>query len=203
MAAIIHERDINKAFTKVVNKYLAQGLEIHVAAMGAHQLGDIAKVDLTDGADVYRVRVFTETAHALDWSWVFDTAVVTVEKFAGKYSNTRRSETLWNGEGETVECLKWYKIGRNSWTASLKDAMTFNAINNARHEARRANDREFIGLTEKKRDIITSICHRTRGYKAVKGKDIKEVEIYRNARGAYYMVRFNNGKSALEIRAYT
>lgn len=203
MAAIIHERDINKAFTKVVNKYLAQGLEIHIATMGSHQLGDIAKVDLTDGTDVYRVRLFTETAHAPDWSWVFDTAVVTVEKFAGKYSDTRHTDTLWNGKGETVECLKWYKIGRNSWTASLKDAMTFNAIHNARCEARRVNGREYIELTEKKRDIITSICHRTRGYKTIKGKDIREVEIYRNACGAYYMVRFNNGKSALDIKAYT
>lgn len=46
--------DINKVFTAEVNKYLERGYHFNTATMRGSQ-GEIAHIDLTDGAEVVRV----------------------------------------------------------------------------------------------------------------------------------------------------
>jgi len=46
---------INRKFTEVVSEWIGKGYAFNTATMGGSQ-GEIAKVDLTDGKEIIRIR---------------------------------------------------------------------------------------------------------------------------------------------------
>lgn len=176
---VIFEADIEKAFSEKVQEYMEKGLTIHVGSMSGSQ-GEIAKVDFADGKDVYRIRLHSETY--LDESCqTFDMCQITVEKHEGQAStNFRRWDTIWNGRGEVVEEISWFKVSDNkgAYVSSLeeiREICTLQMERWKRKSRRDKNVRELNMNSEERRTVIRDICRKHKGYARVKRAHIHQV----------------------------
>ena len=212
MKGIFKVKELNEKFTEVTNKYLAQGMKFNVGTMAGHQ-GEIAKIDLTDGKDVYRIAMDSKSVHPEDWKYTFDAVIITVEKFEDADDSTmlRPFDTLWSGRGQQVEQYTWYRIGYRedgAYTDDYDFAKECLDLQRERAHARqRANYNPWIEATQQeitmddqRRTFVRDICKRTRGYGSIKNADIKKLTKYSDRFGHSYMVSFNNGKRDLTIK---
>lgn len=211
MANIILTKELNKAFTEVVNGYLATGMTIHVNSMSGHQ-GEMAKVDLSDGTDVYRINMTDESCYGEGKNEFHGRKVViTVEKFEGKDQSDgfRAFDTLWTGKGEQVGApMEWYELGNNrkAWTDSIEYAGECQMKHYNRLDARddhrwRDKEQEIRMDSEEQRTFVRDMCRQHRGYGRIKRAEITKLTktVWSDGSRAY-KVYFNNGKNALVIK---
>ena len=107
--------DINKIFTETVNNYLNNGFTIFCNTMRGSQ-GEIAKVDLTNGTELYRIMLVDI------YSWE-DSLGTRYSIQVGKYpesldkTNNRWLEafdgTIWNNQLEIVSERKFVLLKEN------------------------------------------------------------------------------------------
>lgn len=174
---VIFEADIEKVFSEKVQEYMEKGFTIHVGSMCGSQ-GEIAKVDLSDGTDVYRVYLYSDMArdneHKLK---TYDVCVLAVEKHEGKANtNLRGYDTIWNGRGEVVEKITWFKVSDRAYVSS-EEIKEISALRWKRWKSREnaKNVRELNMDSEERRTIIRDICRKHKGYMRVKRAHIHQV----------------------------
>lgn len=177
--------DIDMIFTQKLNELLSKGLRIHTLPMGGSQ-GDRARVYLTDGKDVYQLSVkigMMEIDGHLD---ICDVISITLEKHENKIHHS----TIWENEGETIEEIIHYKIGRNKHDnvyGTLEQYKSLIDKKYKRYYSREIKRYQKIKPTEK----ILNILKNHKGYKRVK---LEEVEtIIKDNRG--YTISIKNKKS--------
>lgn len=107
--------DINKIFTETVNNYLNNGFTIYCNTMSGSQ-GEIAKVDLTNGTELYRIML----VNIYSWEDNFDTRYsIQVGKYPESLdkNNNRWLEAfdgiIWNNQLEIVSERKFVLLKEN------------------------------------------------------------------------------------------
>lgn len=89
--------DINKKYTEVISEYIAKGYIINTASMRGSQ-GEVAKIDLTDGNEIIRIRIesFYE-GRASGYAIIVGKSTDRVEP------NSNSFRTIWNDNLEVIE----------------------------------------------------------------------------------------------------
>lgn len=186
MTHIIKAEAIRTAFTEKVNEYLAKGMQFNLWSMSGSQ-GEKAKVDLTDGTHIYRIRLDRDVEWFEEEKLYdsFDTVVLIVERFVVEERDVGNIfndfHTLWNGNGEIVESFKWYRIGRrdgNVYTDNREDMLEIVVLRNERRMARRAprlRDLSIGELDSERRVAIRNIARKHRGYGRTRRDEIARV----------------------------
>ena len=190
MADIILPEDIREAYTAKVNEYLARGMKINIGTMSGTQ-GEIARVDVTDGEYIYRIRLDRDYLKVVDTDEHYfraDTINLTIEKFKDEdYRVLNTFTILWGGKGELVEEKVWYAIDgdRRAFVDNIETVKYFRNLHDARREARERVNQE---ITDKARlALIYKIIKRRKGYSNVTKKNIQRVVKKDNGR---YIVMF-------------
>lgn len=114
--------DINKVFTAEVNKYLERGYHFNTATMRGSQ-GEIAHIDLTDGAEVVRVllRTFTE---GWDKQGVELIAGRVLEKeHISPDAEENHADTIWNDRLEQISIQRYPAVLRSEWLRRLQKVL--------------------------------------------------------------------------------
>lgn len=127
--AIIKKADMNREFTQVVARYMAQGMEFHLEAMNGHQ-GEDGKVALTDGKHVYMIYLHHEI-EGVDFTRALDVEKLTVEK----QDIIQGYGTYWLGKGDAVEEITWYRVSNRRedvYVDSLEEAQKIHELQMAR-----------------------------------------------------------------------
>lgn len=204
MTKVIFSKDIRKAFTDKVNEYLAKGMEISVRTMSGSQ-GEIGKIDLTDGKNIYRIRL--EREHRFIDRDFFYGGIDTIELIVEKYEDDGRDAldtwgTLWSGKGELIEEKTWYSIeDRKAFTDSFDEILRLLEIRTSRRKNREIETKE---ITDSKRiSILLKIVKKRRGYSSVTKKQIAKItksdaKILKSDAG--YMVFFTNESRKMTVR---
>lgn len=204
MTKVIFSKDIRKAFTDKVNEYLAKGMEISIRTMSGSQ-GEIGKIDLTDGQNIYRIRL--ERDHSYIDKGFFYGGIDTIELIIEKYEDDGRDAldtwgTLWSGKGELIEKKIWYSIeDRKAFTDSFDEILRLLEIRTSRRKNREIETKE---ITDSKRiSILLKIVKKRRGYSSVTKKQIAKItksdaKILKSDAG--YMVFFTNESRKMTVR---
>ena len=173
-------KEIEAIFTQKVNELIQKGYTFNCNTMSGHQ-GEIAKVDLRKGGDIIRVLMCTEYSRTADMLSV-------IVGRASKVSN-RRYETIWNGNLEIVEKLKFYKVSENFYVET--EAEWQNIRNMRRERFCRKDKPRFVTLSEKAGEIVLPFVRRQYGFKTCKLKDIDRVEkhVYKTATTYHVIAR--------------
>lgn len=177
--------DIDMIFTQKLNELLSKGLRIHTLPMGGSQ-GDRARIYLTNGKDVYQLSIKTGTMEIDGYLDIADTIEITLEKHENKIHHS----TLWIDEGEIIEKIIYYKIGRNKHDnvyGTLEQYKSLMDKKYKRYYSKEVKIYKEIKLTEK----VLNILKNHKGYKRIK---LDEVEtIIKDNRG--YTISIKNKKS--------
>lgn len=175
---IYRTKDINELFTKVVNKYLAQGLSVNLNTMSGSQ-GEIAKVDLTDGEHIYRINIDKEH----DFENCIDTIKITVKEYE---TNEKRIDdswiTLWNNKGLLIECINFYEIDRYGYADAYTTDIEF--IRECKEKRKtRINSSKKREIKVDKKKVCKNIVNNHKGYKSVRPSEI--MGVFRNENIGY------------------
>ena len=177
--------DIDVIFTQKLNELLSKGLRIHTLPMGGSQ-GDRARVCLTDGKDVYQLSIKIGIMEIDGYLDIADTIEIILEKHENKIHHS----TIWENEGETIEKITYYKVGRNKHDnvyGTLEQYKSLMDKKYKRYYSKEVKSYEKIKPTEK----VLNILKNHKGYKRVK---LEEVEsIIKDNRG--YIISIKNKKS--------
>ena len=201
MADIILPEDIREAYTAKVNEYLARGMKINIGTMSGTQ-GEIARVDVTDGEYIYRIRLdrdFLSVTELVGYYFRADTINLTIEKFKDEgYKVLNTFTILWGGKGELVEEKVWYAIDndRRAFVDTIENVMYYKKLHDVRREARERATQE---ITDKARlALIYKIIKRRKGYSNVTKKNIQRV--VRRDNGGYLVIfTYDSRKNSLYI----
>lgn len=187
MINTVSKQQIAKTFSEYVDSVAYKyDLYIHPYTMGGSQ-GEVAKVDMTDGKDVYRVILRTGT----DWNETFhaDTMYIEVRKYEGVAFDPYH-DILWADDGEVLDTRTWYRIGADRYASKLnylkwRDVMT----------ARRASQRtKGIRTLKTAPEVILRAVRKVAGYKRVKAEDIKCLRVQERCNGRKrYIIDFTRG----------
>lgn len=187
--------DINKVFTAEVNKYLERGYHFNAATMRGSQ-GEIAHIDLTDGAEVVRVllRTFTE-------GWDKQGVELIVGRVPEKErvspdGDENHADTIWDDRLERIDTQRYYEVnGYGDYRKFYGTEADAEAANKARmrHYAQRPDRRNKDMTNAKTIKIAVPFIRRKLGIKNV---DKKRIEVFRTPdhryiisyRGAGYQV---------------
>lgn len=203
MANIILVKDLEQVFTNMVNEYIAKGMTIHVNSMSGSQ-GEKAKVDLTDGKDVYRIRIERESSH--DDEFWGDKMVIIVERHSGADKKDLDNwDTIWNGRGEEIYRREWFSVSSRNHKAfveTLEEARECTRKQRDRYKSRRIKDdgKEIKIIGEDKLTVIRDMCRTHKGYARIKRCHIERLVKDQTSYGTRYVVSFNNGKNDLVIK---
>ena len=188
--------ELNKRFTEVVAGYMAKGYVINTATMDGSQ-GEIAKVDLTDGREILRVRLKSlgyESAKLKDGHYFYGEGVVlTVGRADSKVvPNSHNTwQTLWDNECEVIFEEKWYRAGRdNSWLVTREEAIENCRKSCERYERNNTYEDRFgyKELGEKASRIVLDFVKRQPRCKTAKLADVK----VRKYNGKKFVVEYKN-----------
>ena len=187
MENVILANEIRTAFTNKVNEYLAKGMEINIGTMSGTQ-GEIARIDLTDGKYIYRIRLDRDYTKITDNDDYFrtDTINLIVEKFEDNQRAVLDTMAiLWGGKGELVEEKIWYSIDdRRAFVDTVENAKRYIELREARLQARRTVRKE---VTDPARlALIYKLVKKQRGYATTPKKNILKVTL----EGKRYYVYF-------------
>lgn len=210
---VLLAKDIEDIYTKVVNSYLEKGFYINIGTMSGSQSGEMAKVDVTNGKDVYRIALLRDiwTSEDMDnYPYCSGNKIaLSVEKFEGKAQNKMEHfNTLWNGQGKSICLTEWFELGSNKYTAytnNLNFACECQMLNLKRREARgnvysyTKTKTKTFNLSDKQRAIVADMCRHTRGYMKIKDSDIDRLDMSYYTREKAFTVYFSNGKPSLTI----
>ena len=187
--------ELNRRFTEMVAGYMAKGYIINTATMDGSQ-GEIAKVDLTDGKEILRVRLksFYEHERIEDGHYFYGEGIVlTVGRADPKVKPHSHDtwQTLWDGNCEVIFEEKWYRAGRdNSWLVTREEAIENfrksceRCERNSTHEDRYG----YKELDERASRIVLDFVRRQPRCKTAKLADIK----VRKYNGKKFVVEYKN-----------
>lgn len=170
--------DINKVFTAEVNKYLERGYHFNTATMRGSQ-GEIAHIDLTDGAEVVRVllRTFTE---GWDKQGVELIAGRVLEKeHISPDADENHADTIWNDRLEQISIQRYYEVnGYGDYKKFYGTAADAEAVSKVRMRryAQRPDRRNKDMTNAKTIKIAVPFIRRKLGIKNV---DKKRIEVFR------------------------
>lgn len=99
--------DINKRFTEIVSKYLANGYQFNTATMGGSQ-GEVAKVDLTNGTEI--IRISLDTFHTYDDMCLEGYRIEIGLSTDNLVPNSSSDKTLWSSHMNVIEIEEFYKL---------------------------------------------------------------------------------------------
>ena len=141
MARKMRFAGLNALFTKAVAGYLKDGYTINTATMSGSQ-GELAHIDLTDGIDLIRVLMYSDTDHGKtadgDWYWL-RCVTLTVGKCTDDHVLSVLDEqdtwaTVWNDKLEIIRQEKWYEI-------ETRSGVMYGTFEDA-HEAQKRQEKE-------------------------------------------------------------
>ena len=190
---VVLRADIDRAFTEVIGKYIANGYITYTATMGGSQ-GEIGRIDVTNdgGKTVYRIRMdkdYNAKLNADDKYGYYKAIVVEVRKYVNgvDFNHT----TIWNDKGTVVENYVWYEVRDDKvFTTDKEFVREVGAKRTARwrrfEERVDGVDRIFTNATIT--DKLMTYINNTKGFKAVRRRDIKDVW----RRGNRYYIDFKN-----------
>ena len=162
--------DINKRFSAIVAEYMGKGYNINTASMGGSQ-GEIAKVDLTDGTEIIRIRI--DSFH--DWRENVEGFEIIVGKSTDDVTpNSNKTwGTIWDKHLEIISTERFYKIGSREDCYGTKEEAE--RVANIRHERRmnRQVVRKEWEPNEKAMAIAKRIVRNKIGYKRINEAEIK------------------------------
>lgn len=169
---IYRTKDINELFTKVVQKYLAQGLSVNLNTMSGSQ-GEIAKVDLTDGEHIYRIRI--EKEHHFEKH--IDILRLEVRLYEANNDKIDDSfHTLWNSQGQLIENINFYELdGRGYADVYTIDEKFADECEEKRFQRFRATHPQRKPLNVDNKRVCRNIVNNHKGYKSVRPAEIKKV----------------------------
>lgn len=159
-------KEIEAIFTQKVTDLIQKGYTFNCNTMSGHQ-GEIAKVDLRKGDEIIRVLMCTE------YSSRADMLSVVVGRNAKKIGN-HRYETLWNGDLEIIEEVKFFKIAENFYAETEAEYKAICDKQRDRYFSRQKS--HFVTLNEAAGKIVLPFVRRQKGFKTCKVKDIDRVE---------------------------
>lgn len=172
--------ELNKRFTEVVAEYMAKGYVINTATMDGSQ-GEIAKVDLTDGKEILRVRLKSlgYESERLENGYYFygEGIALTVGRNNKVTPNSHDTwRTLWDNECEVIFEEKWYRAGRdNRWLVTREEAIEICKKQYDRYE-RTHTEADRLGykeLGEKASQAVLNFVRRQPRCKTAKLADVK------------------------------
>ena len=186
--------DIDRAFTEVINKYFVNGYVAHTATMGGTQ-GEVGKIDVTNdgGKTVYRIMLYKDYAKKLndDDKYGHERAmIVEVRKYVRGVDF--HHDTIWNDRGEGIEYYEWYEVDDEKVFTNNRNFLR--EIKAKRFGRYRRWYRDFNDIANRAlnnatiTDKLMTYINNTKGFKAVKKRDIKNV--WRD--GKRYFVEFKN-----------
>lgn len=165
--------EIMKKFTAKVAELMAQGMWINGETMSGTQ-GEICKVDLTDGQRLVRVLM------ANDSTDFYDTIVILVGEASN--DNWKKHTTVWNDSLKETDRKVFYRIRRDWYVDSFREAERISKIHAARVEARGNVGADWRGATryqfprwEEARKIVLPALRRNPGCKSKRASDIIRV----------------------------
>lgn len=194
--AIVKMEDVNKTYTEIIGDYISRGYWVYTKTMAGHQ-GEIAKIDLTNGKRIIRVRIdkkYHSRIEGLENLWLGTDVlrIVVVE-----YDNFR-TETLWNNEGTVINEFNWYQVGRKNiaYVDNLEEYIDIANKTLNRFELKPIDygnhGRKLLNYNA---DTIIKIVNGRKGFKSCKKKDIKSVERYKNG----YYIRMEGKSDAIYV----
>lgn len=163
--------DINKKFSEKVSEYMANGYYINTASMSGTQ-GEVAKVDLTNGKEIIRVRLesfydFTLRGFAIIVGKCVDNV---------KPNSNDNWATMWNDNLEEIEIIRFYELGKLN--ANIYGTLEESKAARAKRRARARNNMEFNGkkvTNTKAIELAKNIIRREFGYKRICEEDIRVI----------------------------
>lgn len=164
--------DINKKFTEVVTEYMSKGYIINTASMSGSQ-GEVAKVDLTDGKEIIRIRL----ANFHEWGKDIEGYEIVIGRYVEnevKPNSNSTWGTIWDNRLEVIESIRFYKLGRydEDFYGTEEEAENAAELRFARYKARHISY-QTEDITDKAMAIAKKIIRREFGAKRISESDIK------------------------------
>lgn len=196
-------KDIEKIFTETADAYIKKGYTFSTATMGGSQ-GEVAKVDLTNGKEIVRIRLNRTTEWFAEKEEMFfaniDAIVLTVgytndKKFFEKRRPFDTFCTVWDNDLTMITERKFYtpKNDANYFTENVEEAKA-----TAKKQLKRYSDRKVDQTTvlkaEAKKAVLSFVKRQPR-CKTMKVDDIKQVRKIYYTNYIAYIVDMKNGKS--------
>lgn len=179
--------DINKRYSEIVAEYMAQGYIINTASMSGSQ-GEIAKIDLTDGNEIIRIRV--ESFH--NWSENVEGIEIVIGKSTDdvKPNTNETFATIWDSKLEVIRTERFYKISRynRDYYSSEEEAKAASEVRSERYSRRRVESKQFEASPEAM-EIAKRIVRRKMGYSRINSSNL---QLCKGSNGYYVMY---NGKT--------
>lgn len=168
-------KDINARFTEIVAEYISKGWRINAGTMSGSQ-GEIAHIDLTDGASIIRVVAESFTDYKNQTEGVEIKVGRSTDKV--KADGQRDLATIWNNRLEIICAEKFYQIGRerrdgSKFYGSKEEAEKAMAVRFERYEKHRAQETKEFPEAAKK--VVLSFVKRQPKHKGVKIGEIESV----------------------------
>ena len=168
--------DINKRFTDIVAEYIDSGYTINAATMFDIE-EEIAKVDLTNGNEIIRIQLRPEYSQSDRVEFVsLEVGKCPVDILPNYHTNLhfiRRSSL------EILECEQFYKVGEKRDGRAFYgdyDHARYAAYVRIQREHRNENEDQFLGLTEKRIEIVKRLLRRKLPHSKIKECDIALVK---------------------------
>lgn len=156
--------DINRKYTEIVAQYMSKGYTINTATMCGTQ-GEIAKVDLTDGKEIIRVK--TERFHeGLSHSGV--------EIMVGRCTdNVKPNEkdklvSVWNQNLEVLYAERFYNIRYSDWFVTEEEAEQAQNLHRDRMRMAESESDTKPFKSDKALEIAKNYIRRKTGVKRIK-----------------------------------
>lgn len=173
--AIIKREDIDKCYTKIIEKYISDGYWVHTRTMSGSQ-GEDSKIDITNGKHILRIWMDTHSCENIgneeDWL-LTDVIRIYIEEF-----DNYKASTLWCKRGNMLESITFYRIGSKNfaYTMDETECEKLLMININRMKLRRRGTFSNWKKINYNPDTIIKIVNSRKGFKSCKKKDIKCVE---------------------------
>jgi hypothetical protein len=195
---------INKRFTETVAEWMAKGYHINTATMNGHQ-GEVAKIDLTNGAEI--IRIVLDNFHEWDEDWNYDGLDLIVGRCTddAKPDSGNAWGTLWTNHLEIISSERFYQIGREKrngekWYGTREEAAYQSKTHMERYRARRVRDTIRKDMPEAAKAVVLPFLHRQPKCKNLKLSRVASVEKvvstgYDGTTRRYYEVKTLGGKT--------
>ena len=124
------QNDIDRIYTDIVAKHIADGYQINPATMGGSQ-GEMAHIDLRKGSEIHRVLIDLDYQTYTDGEYYGDTLIIR----AGRVIEPIRCGGIWNNHLETLSEIKLAKITKDYYT-EMEEAKHIRSIQMKRWKAK-------------------------------------------------------------------
>ena len=188
-------KDLDLKYTEVVKEYLDMGYTFYSPESSGSQGATISTL-LTDGKRV--VAIYMDDVYSSWEDHLYDKRVI-IAGVAKNYIPYKTRRTIWLNEIEAVKEYTFYQTNyhRGYYTDDIEVAKSCYELN-----LQRAVNRQLYGkiYTDKKRlDIAYKICKKTKGYKSVTKKDIRDIT---KNNGSYTISFYDNKFNHLRLNNF-